>query len=79
MGNYDDFDLDLKEIRSRGSNITSEATYGYVCTKIIDTLIRTLIKTYAECTKDDCPVPSRDYEHRSCRGPLNDGTIQINC
>lgn len=26
-----------------------------------------------------CPKPSIDYEHRSCRGPLNDGTIQINC
>lgn len=82
MSKYEDFDLDLKEIRNKGVDVTPAATDGFICSyissKIVDTIIKTIVKTYRECT-EGCPTPSIDYEHRSCRGPLNDGTIQINC
>ncbi|WMM25768.1 hypothetical protein RBU61_03615 [Tissierella sp. MB52-C2] len=82
MGNFNDFDLELKQIKNRSGDITAAATEGFICdyikSKIVDVSIETLIKTYTECT-EGCPTPSIDYEHRSCRGPLNDGTIQINC
>jgi hypothetical protein len=74
MGNFKDFDLDLKEVKNKGSNVESINTFDPVCETI--SLITKITAKY--CSKG-CPVPSIDYEHRSCRGPLNDGTIQINC
>ena len=84
MSNYKDFDLDLKEIKSTNTHPTPDgATLGFICTyilsKSVDYSLSKVIESYRECTQEDCRVPSRDYAHRSCRGALNDGTIQINC
>lgn len=79
MGKYDDFDLDLKQIKNRGSDVRPAATRGYICTKVGDSIIETIIRTYRECT-ENCPSQDCTKDNRpSCRGPLNDGTIQIMC
>lgn len=90
MANFDDFDLDIKEIRNRGRDIIPNATLGVICTGISSAIISSWAQGCSDqcktqqCTEGaicsgGCPKPSIDYEHRSCRGPLNDGTIQINC
>lgn len=82
MGNFDDFDLDLKQIKNNGPDIRTAATAGVVCTYIItksvDYSISKVVESYKECTQNDCRVPSRDYDHPSCRR-MNAGTVQINC
>jgi hypothetical protein len=77
MSNYEDFELDLKKITNKDSDIALSATNEYTCTKIADDIIKMVVKTYRDCIT--YPVPSIDYQHRSCRGPLNDRTIQVNC
>lgn len=75
MSNYEDFDLDLKEIKGIGSDIKPN-TVRYLSVCSIPCVTKECLTK--KCS-DGCPTPSIDYEHRSCRGPLNDGTIQINC
>ncbi|MPM50102.1 hypothetical protein SDC9_96837 [bioreactor metagenome] len=78
MGNYDDFDLDLKQVKN--GNEPRAVTLGPVCTAIITSWAQGCsdkCKTI-DCS-NGCPVPSVDYPHHSCNGPLNDGTIQIMC
>lgn len=81
MGNYDDFDLDLKEIKNRGVGIEGvPPTLGNICTIFITSYLQGCSDNCVTNTcSQGCPIPSIDYDHRSCNGPLNDGTVQINC
>lgn len=81
MGNFDDFDLDIKKIKNKGSDAKAAVSgkfCDYISSKVVDTVIKTYIKSFKQCSEKGCKVPSRDYNHPSCR-KLNKGTIQIQC
>lgn len=81
MPNFNDFDLDLRQV---DEPITVNATLGPVCTFISGVISGSVLTGCSEdCVtrhcSDGCPVPSRDYAHRSCGNRVNMMGDQVNC
>lgn len=71
MGNYDDFDLDLKVLGNENEGETGAKSIS---------LTTVIVKTVLKCTDgDECAMPTEDRPAASCHKTAVAGTIQARC